>query len=240
MTRHRTSDVLPITLTEVIVLLFFVLALAFILLLVILFGGMESWRRWKARNTPESQAFHDIPTRTRVLVAAVYLFRPRLQLFCAAFGGLLAGLHGVAEHLPALIHTDPLRIEPQVRRLETIDQHAGRPWPVEAALWDLIGQVHGQPAWRLFGGVSDRVDAYASLGARRRADETAGRPHGDGGLAPRSGGLEGGMEVGGCRRDQATPRRWARGSTRAVDERCRSVVRPRRGATLRHLAKEPP
>ncbi len=44
-----------------------------VLLLVILFGGMESWRRWKARKTPESQAFHDIPTSTRVLVAAVYL-----------------------------------------------------------------------------------------------------------------------------------------------------------------------
>ena len=44
-----------------------------ILLLVILFGGLESWRRWKARNTPESQAFHAIPTRTRIAVAAVYL-----------------------------------------------------------------------------------------------------------------------------------------------------------------------
>ena len=44
-----------------------------ILLLVILFGGLESWRRWKARNTPESRAFHAIPTRTRVAVAAVYL-----------------------------------------------------------------------------------------------------------------------------------------------------------------------
>ena len=44
-----------------------------ILLLVILFGGLESWRRWKARNTPEAQAFHDIPTRTRVAVAVVYL-----------------------------------------------------------------------------------------------------------------------------------------------------------------------
>src|SRR5688572_11578086 len=44
-----------------------------ILLLVILFGGLESWRRWKARNTPESREFHDIPTRTRVAVAAVYL-----------------------------------------------------------------------------------------------------------------------------------------------------------------------
>jgi Zn-dependent protease len=44
-----------------------------ILLLVILFGGIESWRRWKARNTPESRAFHDIPTRTRVGVAIAYL-----------------------------------------------------------------------------------------------------------------------------------------------------------------------
>jgi hypothetical protein len=44
-----------------------------ILLLVILFGGLESWRRWKSRNTPESREFHAIPTRTRVAVAAVYL-----------------------------------------------------------------------------------------------------------------------------------------------------------------------
>jgi hypothetical protein len=44
-----------------------------ILILVLLFGGFESWRRWKSRNTPEAKAFHDIPTRTRVAVAAVYL-----------------------------------------------------------------------------------------------------------------------------------------------------------------------
>lgn len=44
-----------------------------ILLLILIFGGMESWRRWKNRNTPEARAFHAIPTRTRVAVAAVYL-----------------------------------------------------------------------------------------------------------------------------------------------------------------------
>jgi Zn-dependent protease len=44
-----------------------------ILILILLLGGYESWRRWKARNTPESRAFHDIPTRTRVLVAVTYL-----------------------------------------------------------------------------------------------------------------------------------------------------------------------
>jgi Zn-dependent protease len=44
-----------------------------ILILVLLFGGMESWRRWKQRNTPEARAYHAVPTQTRVLVAAVYL-----------------------------------------------------------------------------------------------------------------------------------------------------------------------
>ena len=44
-----------------------------ILFLVLIFGGIESWRRWKTRNTPEGRAYNDIPVRTRVLVAVVYL-----------------------------------------------------------------------------------------------------------------------------------------------------------------------
>ncbi len=44
-----------------------------ILILVLIFGGLESWRRFKARNTPEAQAYHDIPRRTRILVAVTYL-----------------------------------------------------------------------------------------------------------------------------------------------------------------------
>jgi Zn-dependent protease len=44
-----------------------------IVLLIVLFGGMETWRRWKARNTPEGRAYHRIPARTRALVAAIYL-----------------------------------------------------------------------------------------------------------------------------------------------------------------------
>jgi hypothetical protein len=44
-----------------------------ILILIVLVGGFESWRRWKARKTPESQAYHDIPARTRAWVAVVYL-----------------------------------------------------------------------------------------------------------------------------------------------------------------------
>ena len=44
-----------------------------ILILILIFGGIESWRRWKSRKTPEARAYHSIPTRTRVLVAVTYL-----------------------------------------------------------------------------------------------------------------------------------------------------------------------
>ncbi len=44
-----------------------------IILLVALLGGLETWRRWKARKTPESKRYNRVSRRTRVLVAAVYL-----------------------------------------------------------------------------------------------------------------------------------------------------------------------
>ncbi len=44
-----------------------------ILLLILAFGGFELYKRWKARKTPESRAYHAIPARTRALVALVYL-----------------------------------------------------------------------------------------------------------------------------------------------------------------------
>jgi Zn-dependent protease len=44
-----------------------------ILVLVVVLGGLESWRRWKARNTPEGRRYHRVPARTRAAVAIVYL-----------------------------------------------------------------------------------------------------------------------------------------------------------------------
>jgi Zn-dependent protease len=42
-------------------------------LLILLFGGLETWRRWKARKTPEAQAFSRVRPRTRLAVGAVYV-----------------------------------------------------------------------------------------------------------------------------------------------------------------------
>ena len=44
-----------------------------IMLLILVFGGMESWRRWQRRNDPGSQEYYKVSTRDRVMVAAVYL-----------------------------------------------------------------------------------------------------------------------------------------------------------------------
>jgi Zn-dependent protease len=45
----------------------------FVVLFAVLLGGPELWRRWKARNTPEGQAYHKIESRHRVMVGAVYV-----------------------------------------------------------------------------------------------------------------------------------------------------------------------
>ena len=66
------------------------------------------------------------------------------------------------EHL--FVGEDPLAIARHVRALETIDFHAGRYWPLEAALWDIAGQVAGLPVATFFGGATDGIPAYASCG----------------------------------------------------------------------------
>ena len=75
------------------------------------------------------------------------------------------------EHL--FVGQDPLTIARHVRVLETIDFHAGRYWPLEAALWDVIGKVAGLPVATLFGGASEAIPAYASCGMLLPAAERA-------------------------------------------------------------------
>jgi Zn-dependent protease len=44
-----------------------------IMLLVLLLGGLETWRRWKARKTPEAKRYNQVRPSTRAAVAAVYI-----------------------------------------------------------------------------------------------------------------------------------------------------------------------
>ncbi len=43
-----------------------------ILIVIALLGGMELWRRWRARNTPEGREYHKVEPKHRVLVALAY------------------------------------------------------------------------------------------------------------------------------------------------------------------------
>jgi len=44
-----------------------------IMLLILLFGGLETYRRWKERKNPEQQRFYTLPARTRWAVAVTYV-----------------------------------------------------------------------------------------------------------------------------------------------------------------------
>jgi D-galactarolactone cycloisomerase len=74
-----------------------------------------------------------------------------------------------------LVGIDPMRTEAVREIFETVDFHGGRPWTVEVAIWDLIGRLVGQPLWRLLGGRSERLLAYASTAEPVAADERVRR-----------------------------------------------------------------
>jgi Zn-dependent protease len=60
-----------------------------ILLLILVFGGLETWRRWQDRKSPAATAYYKVAPHSRILVAATYL----------ALAGLLA--FGMAQtHVP--------------------------------------------------------------------------------------------------------------------------------------------
>ena len=74
-----------------------------------------------------------------------------------------------------LVGTDPLRTEVVREVCETVDFHGGRPWTVEVAVWDLVGKALQQPLWKLLGGRSEKMLAYASSGERVDPEERVRR-----------------------------------------------------------------
>ena len=73
-------------------------------------------------------------------------------------------MDGFEAYKHIFIGTNPLEMVNQVKRIETINFHGGRYWPLEAALWDIVGKVAGLPVATLFGGAASKLPAYASFG----------------------------------------------------------------------------
>ncbi len=82
-------------------------------------------------------------------------------------------MNGFDDFVSLFVGRDPLAIGRHARALETISFHAGRYWPLEAALWDLFGQACGEPVARLLGGSLAEIPAYASWGELRPPGQRA-------------------------------------------------------------------
>jgi D-galactarolactone cycloisomerase len=93
--------------------------------------------------------------------------------------GIASGdtMTGFEEFTQLFVGRDPLALARHARTLETISFHAGRYWPLEAALWDLAGKALGVPVATLLGGARERLPAYASLGELRSPQQRAADAH---------------------------------------------------------------
>ncbi|WP_433798177.1 mandelate racemase/muconate lactonizing enzyme family protein [Actinomycetospora sp. CA-084318] len=114
------------------------------------------------------------PDPRRSFAATVVRVETDAGIVGVGSGDTMAGFEGHCHHF---LGTDPLAMAVQVRRIESIAFHGGRFWPLEAALWDVVGQAAGVPVSVLFGGTADRLPVYASWcsvqPAGRRAEDAA-------------------------------------------------------------------
>ncbi|CAB4886892.1 unannotated protein [freshwater metagenome] len=76
-------------------------------------------------------------------------------------------MYGFADYQRSFIGEDPLHLDRHADVLSNIGFHAGRPWPMDVALWDLAGKIRDEPIWAMLGGTSNRIRAYASSGVHR-------------------------------------------------------------------------
>ena len=80
-------------------------------------------------------------------------------------------MYGFSDYEKYFIGEDPENIDRHAAVLSNIEFHAGRQWPLDLALWDLIGKIKDQPVWKLLGGRTNKIRAYASSGVHRSIPE---------------------------------------------------------------------
>lgn len=82
-------------------------------------------------------------------------------------------MYGFADYAHHFVGLDALDLAELGARLANVAFHAGRPWPLDVALWDLAGVTRGQPVWRMLGGTEPRLRLYASSAVHRTAPQMA-------------------------------------------------------------------
>ena len=73
-------------------------------------------------------------------------------------------MYGFEQFKQLFIGQEVSQIERHSDVLATLAFHYARYWPLEIALWDVLGKVAGLPLFRLWGGYSNCVPAYCSTG----------------------------------------------------------------------------
>ncbi len=81
-------------------------------------------------------------------------------------------MYGFADHARHFLGEDPLALSQHAARLANVDFHAGRPWPLDLALWDLAGKIRDEPVWAMLGGTEPTLRLYASTAVHRSAPAT--------------------------------------------------------------------
>src|ERR1700760_1104058 len=112
---------------------------------------------------PPFRASWDTEPRT-AFDAAVVRVHTDIGVTGVGSGDMMLGFAG---HERLFVGHDAMQIERHWRILNNISFHWGRCWPLDLALWDLAGKITQQPCWKLLGGLSHRVRAYASSGTLR-------------------------------------------------------------------------
>jgi len=122
-------------------------------------------RRYRLPLDPPFRAAWDPNPRT-ALAATVVVVR------AGGYEGVCSGtMDGFVGNEDLFLGRDPYDIDRHVDVIDDLTSYFGRMWALEVALWDLMGKLRGEPVWRMLGGTTGRVRAYASTGARLPLEE---------------------------------------------------------------------
>jgi L-alanine-DL-glutamate epimerase-like enolase superfamily enzyme len=74
---------------------------------------------------------------------------------------------------PFVLNRDPFQTEDFIKLLRSANFFGYRGFFAELGFWDIVGKVAGLPIYKMWGGVQDRILAYASTGEKHEPEKRA-------------------------------------------------------------------